>query len=428
MLNKTQTNQIHMKTSKIYLLGFVLTILLVNNSCEEKPMTLATVNLTEVTEIGRNYAFAGGVVVDDGGHKVVYKGLCWSISPDPTIENMHIQKYFADNNFSLKMDGLYANTTYYVRAYATGDAGTAYSNSISFKTLPASEPIVKNQNAQNVTYTSASFGGRIIDNGGEPILNRGICWGTNPNPTIENSKVEFSKSLKPFYHKLSDLNPNTTYYFRSFATNTIGTGYAEQFEFRTLKGTVTDIDGNIYPTVQIGSQEWMAENLQVTHYRNGDEILDYGSKEIWGYEYFRAAYCMINNDPEIKSKYGLVYTFYAATDSRGLCPDGWHVPSMLEWNELISYLGGQVSAKNKMLNRSDPELNYNASGLNGLPTGFVDWFGYQSVPEYSVYWWTSTMLYQLDDRLCHYVSFGTNTEFMETMLGNSGLGIRCLKD
>jgi len=172
----------------------------------------------------------------------------------------------------------------------------------------------------------------------------------------------------------------------------------------------------------------MAENLQVTHYRNGDEILDYGSKEIWGYEYFRAAYCMINNDPEIKSKYGLVYTFYAATDSRGLCPDGWHVPSMLEWNELISYLGGQVSAKNKMLNRSDPELNYNASGLNGLPTGFVDWFGYQSVPEYSVYWWTSTMLYQLDDRLCHYVSFGTNTEFMETMLGNSGLGIRCLKD
>ncbi len=103
-------------------------------------------------------------------------------------------------------------------------------------------------------------------------------------------------------------------------------------------GTVTDIDGNVYQTVKIGVQWWMAENLKVTHYRNGDAIPNITDNSEWA-GLSTGAYCEYNNDNGNVSIYGLLYNWYAVDDSRNIAPSGWHVPTDEEWKELEMYLG-----------------------------------------------------------------------------------------
>ena len=153
--------------------------------------------------------------------------------------------------------------------------------------------------------------------------------------------------------------------------------------------TVTDIDGNVYQTVQIGDQLWMAENLKVTHYQNGDEIP-----------------CNVyNDDPSNSAIYGRLYTWYAVEDERGICPEGWHVPSDdeadSEWQILVDYLGGGSVAGGKMkatgtieagdgLWKTPNEGATNESGFTGLPGGFRDDSGGYEELSITGYFWTST--------------------------------------
>ena len=103
-------------------------------------------------------------------------------------------------------------------------------------------------------------------------------------------------------------------------------------------GTVTDIDGNTYQTVKIGDQWWMAENLKVTCYRNGDAIPNITDGTTWA-SLSTGAYCEYNNDINNVATYGRLYNWYAVTDSRNIAPAGWHVPSDAEWKQLEMYLG-----------------------------------------------------------------------------------------
>src|SRR5688572_21874913 len=90
--------------------------------------------------------------------------------------------------------------------------------------------------------------------------------------------------------------------------------------------TVTDADGNIYRTVTIGDQVWMAENLKVTHYKNGDAIAVVSSDTAWSH-LLSGAYCHYNNDINNTAAYGKLYNWYAINDSRGIAPEGWHIPT-----------------------------------------------------------------------------------------------------
>jgi uncharacterized protein (TIGR02145 family) len=105
-------------------------------------------------------------------------------------------------------------------------------------------------------------------------------------------------------------------------------------------GEAEDIDGNIYPTISIGEQEWMAENLRVTHFRNGDTIPNVTDNDMWN-GYNGPAFCVYDNDaPRYRpSKEGLYYNWFAVVDSRNIAPEGWHVPTDEEWKELEIYLG-----------------------------------------------------------------------------------------
>jgi uncharacterized protein (TIGR02145 family) len=139
--------------------------------------------------------------------------------------------------------------------------------------------------------------------------------------------------------------------------------------------TVTDIDGNIYNTVSIGTQTWTVQNLKTTRYSNGDSILYESVDSVWG-GLTIPAFCTYNNDTALRNEYGNLYNFYTVVDSRNLCPTGWHVPSDSEWNILIAYLGGDAIAGGKMKETGfthwmTPNTGAdNSSGLSVIPAGY----------------------------------------------------------
>ena len=147
-----------------------------------------------------------------------------------------------------------------------------------------------------------------------------------------------------------------------------------QIEFNTLVaqlGIVNDIDGNSYHSVIIGTQVWMVENLKTTKFRNGDPIPYFTQS-------YDRGYCWYNDDIANKDPYGAIYNYYTATDIRGICPLGWHVPSIAEWTTLINYLGGNSIAGGKLKEAGtahwlSPNTGAtNESGFTALPGGAKD--------------------------------------------------------
>jgi uncharacterized protein (TIGR02145 family) len=209
--------------------------------------------------------------------------------------------------------------------------------------------------------------------------------------------------------------------------------------------TVTDIDGNIYTTVKIGSQLWMAENLRVNHYRNGDEIPEVKKYSEW--EILTSdACCVYNNDSTKLSVYGRMYNGYAALDQRNICPSGWHIPDKEEWQELINYLGGRGVAGGKLKEKgtqhwvSPNTTSDTLTGFNALPGGIRAYHGTFNQIGGTCGFWSATELYPTDDdgvADSTSVSTGAWSENLMFIAGAiqgwpeskvTGLSIRCIKD
>ena len=198
-------------------------------------LNLATVTTTPVTNITADAATCGGNVISDGGAIVTARGVCWSTSVGPTISDFKTSEGTGTGLFASSLAGLTANTTYYVRAYAINSTGTAYGNQISFTTSTSLATITTDP-VGNITATSATCGGNISNDGGSPISARGVCWSTIQSPTIGDSKSEDGTGTGSFTSLITGLFANTTYYIRSYATNTAGTSYGNQITFTTPDG------------------------------------------------------------------------------------------------------------------------------------------------------------------------------------------------
>ena len=148
-------------------------------------------------------------------------------------------------------------------------------------------------------------------------------------------------------------------------------------------GSVSDIDGNTYKTIQIGNQEWMAENLKVTQYQNGEVIQSVSDNTQWS-NLSTGAYCSYENSVSNISIYGLLYNWYAVDDSRGLTPIGWHIPSDEEWKELEMYLGiSQTEADDTGYRGTDEGGKLKETGTThwGIPnTGATNSSGFTALP------------------------------------------------
>ena len=196
--------------------------------------------------------------------------------------------------------------------------------------------------------------------------------------------------------------------------------------------TVTDIDGNVYNTVTIGDQVWMAENLKVTHYRNGDAIPKVTDDSDWE-NLTSGAYCIYDNNDSNAVTYGFLYNWYAVNDSRNIAPAGWHIPTDEEWQTLVDYLGGSVVAGGKLKETGITHWNSpntgatNESGFSALPGGCRYDGGYYSEIGYYAHFWLSTEYgsYNAWHRVLDYT-------YSEVYFGyyykQGGFSVRCVRD
>jgi hypothetical protein len=198
---------------------------------------LPTVTTTAISSITQTTASSGGNVTSDGGSAVTARGVCWSTSSNPTTSNSKTTDGSGTGSFTSSITGLNPLTTYYVRAYATSNAGTSYGSERSFTTTAAIAPSLTTTAISSIYNTTASGGGNISSDGGSAVTSRGVCWSTSSNPTTSNSKTTDGSGSGSFTSSLTGLTRNTTYYVRAYATNGVGTAYGNEVSFTTANVT-----------------------------------------------------------------------------------------------------------------------------------------------------------------------------------------------
>ncbi len=280
----------------------------------------------------------------------------------------------AATGVSYGIAGLTANTTYHYRVKAVSAGGTTYGSDIAFNTLQL--PSANATQAANLAFTTATLNGTVNANGSSTTVTfeYGLTTSYGQTATAANSPVT-GTILVPVSVNLTGLTAGSTYNYRVKAVSAAGTTYSGNSTFTLVPTTVTDIDGNVYNVVIIGTQVWLKENLRTTKYNNGVGITPEPNDASWA-AMTAGAYCDYNNQPANSNPYGRLYNFYTIGDNTKLCPAGWHVPTVSEAQVLSSILGGASVAGGKMKETgtiywASPNTGAtNSSGFTGIATNY----------------------------------------------------------
>lgn len=408
--------------------------------------------------------------------------------------------YFNENAFmwsssqSTNAEALSRNLSYYspnvIRNYYYKDYGYSV-RCIWDESSNVALPTVTTLPVSANTHLEAVSGGIVVSSGFGTVTARGICWSTSENPALSDSHTVNGSGLGIFTSTITGLQSETTYYVRAYATNSLGTSYGNQVEFTTdylyqpwdgtglnpndahpceIQQTVADHEGNIYHTVQIGTQCWTKENMRcLTSPRTGTSMLEMYPNNC-SYTGKKAYY--VNGNPSYASTYGLLYNWNAAVDTfntaytetsvntsgtdavsatfsghrRGICPEGWHVPSDSDWTVLENYVGAQsvyqcngnssnvakaLAATSGWENSSvscgvgnSPSSN-NASGFTAFPAGFFgSSFGNIS---FGTYFWCATQ-YHTPSSHYYVLNYNEPDLYGGITVKSSGFSVRCLRD
>lgn len=287
-------------------------------------------------------------------------------------------------------------------------------------------PSVNTGTVSDVMANTAMFSGNVTANGGSNVTERGVCWSVSANPTVADNHVASGDGLGIFTINVDTLISNTLYHVRAYAINSAGVGYGDEVTFTTLVSgpyvdtmpcpgtpTVTDVDGNTYNTVLIGGQCWTRENLRTTRYADGTDI------PLWNnVDSHTDPYYVVGENPVA---YGYYYNWPAAMRSasssdtipsmvQGVCPTGWHLPSVSEWIQFKNYVrlqsqylcGGDNSNIAKALAATSgwdyypyectvghDQMSNNASGFCAVPAGI----GHETSSSFAgtnAFFWSST--------------------------------------
>jgi uncharacterized protein (TIGR02145 family) len=302
-----------------------------------------------------------------------------------------------------------------------------------------------------ISNFSATSGGIILNDGGYTFIEKGILWGEDPLPVLGLNYVVDNSGLYDYTGTLQNLSPGTTYYVRSYAYAAEGIAYGPVLSFQTTNlstnhlnpavsyGVLEDIDGNIYNTVVIGDQVWMAENLRTTRYANGDPIPQLTNATNWS-NTLTGAWSNYNNMPSYNYPLGKLYNGYAILDDREVCPTGWRLPREFEYTILDNYYSGTSGAALKSLDnsywQSVGQNVTNVSGFSALGSGYrmsgLDFTDLGSTAQF----WTRTYTYDtisftgLLDTSLHYVELWQSSDYMFNYIMNDytvGRAVRCIR-
>jgi len=354
-------------------------------SCKKKTEPIVTTD--NITAFTQTTASSGGNVTSNGGAKVTARGVCWSTTNNPPFGPNSTSDGTGNGHFNSNIEGLTPNTKYYVRAYAINSEGTGYGNQVDFTTLE--NPPIAAFTASSTTIT-AGQSVQFTDQS----TNNPTSWSWN----FGDGSISTSNSPAHTYSTAG------TYTVSLTVSNNYGSDAEIKVNFITvLPLRVTDIDNNIYGTVTIGSQVWMAENLKTTRFNDGNGIPLVTTNAGW-INLSTPGFCYYDNNESLyKEIYGALYNWYAVYNGK-ICPAGWHVPSDEEWKTLEMYLGMSREVADLTLYRGTNEgsklksasgWNQNGNGTNetgftGLPGGLR---GYDGIFYYVGNWtdfWTST--------------------------------------
>ena len=404
---------------------------------------LPTVITSTVSNITETSASCGGNVSDQGSSSVTARGVCWSTSSNPTISDSYTTNGSGTGSFTSNITGLTASTSYYVRAYATNSAGTAYGNEESITTQGGSGglPTVTTDDATNITQTTSTSGGNVTDQGSSSVIARGVCWSTSPYPTTSDSHTTDGSGAGGFTSNITGLSAGTIYNVRAYATNSSGTVYGNRQFFSTQNGggmgcqgvTSVSYQGQVYHTVEIGGQCWFKENL------------NYNTGNSWCYEdssYNCDIFGRLYDWETIMN--GASSSNSVPSGVQGICPQGWHVPSDEEWKILEGTVDTQYGVGDpewdereyrgfdagKHLKSTTGWFNNengdNSSGFTALPGGYKYGGNFYALSKSATFWssrdagiswaWLRHIYYSSDEisRYYYYQAVGKS--------------LRCIKD
>ena len=285
--------------------------------------------------------------------------------------------------------------------------------------------VVQTGTIDQITTRSAQAAGNVLTAGGSTVRERGICWNKSGYPQNNEDHVAAGSGTGAFTVIMRDLEPNTTYYVRAYAVNATAPAYGSQRTFTTPEtdiietGTLVDNrDLKTYPTVKLGSDWWMAQNL--------------------AFETISGSWCY-NDLPVNCGNYGRLYEFDIA---RRACPENWHLATDEEWQRMEEYLGMPAGESAKMNWRGTGLVGKklksttgwivngngdNQSQMNTLPAGFRDGDGTYDLVGSGARFWTAT-LSQGGDPWIRYLSYDNDGVYRSTRGANRGFSVRCVQD
>ncbi len=393
------------------------------NACkpepEPEPQTPGSVSVTtsSVSNITETSAKCGGTVTASG-YSVGNCGLCYSELPNPTINSYITSDQVGTGTFTSTMSGLEPGTKYYVRAYATTSSGTLYGEQKEFTTKgnnggdddddddgggnggddeEATKPTVTTNSVSNITFKSATCGGNVTDDGGANVTARGVCWSTSPNPTTSDNKTTDGSGIGSFTSNLTNLNENTTYHVRAYATNKNGTSYGDELTFTTIKVNY-DPDGEIagHGYVDLGlpsGKKWATCNV------GASSPEDYGDYFAWGETSPKAKYDWdtylhwndIDGDGWCDNVEGTINSdisgnaqYDAATANWG---GSWRMPTKDEMQELVDHCEWEWTQVNGVY--GSKVVGPNGSCIFLPAAGYRDGSSLYADGYYSRYWSSS---------------------------------------
>jgi uncharacterized protein (TIGR02145 family) len=318
---------------------------------------------------------------------------------------------------------------------------------IKDESASAELPTVSTGAISGIISTAAISGGNVTDDGGADVTVRGVCWSTSQSPTIADNVIADGTGTGEFTSYINWLTPETTYFVRAYATNSVGTAYGEEFSFTTDEAGAVDCglpftdprDDQTYQTVQIGSQCWMAENLAYLPavsppWQGNDPVPFYF---VYDYQGTSVEEAKVTTNYQT---YGVLYNWHAAMIS---CPTGWHLPSDDEWCILEQEIdptidcsssgwrgldGGGKLKKTGTAQWNAPNTGAtNSSGFTALPGGLRNSLGsFDNLGDWG-YWWSSSQIGS-GTAWSRYLNNGSIQVGRWDNGKLAGFSVRCIKD